>query len=85
MMYHANVLQQLRPWAAPPNVQLPPGATSPAFQPPGGPPAADSRSLAASLAAGRGRRGVQLDITNLPGLGALTTKVGAVLLLLMYC
>jgi hypothetical protein len=56
-------------------VPPPPGAASPAFQPPGGPPAADSRSLAASLAAGRGRRGVQLDITNLPGLEALTAKV----------
>jgi hypothetical protein len=75
MLPLADALQQLRPWAAAPNAQLPPGVTSPAFAPPGGPPAADSRSLAASLAAGRGRRGVQLDITNLPGLEALTAKV----------
>lgn len=69
-------LQQLRQWAPSPNVPQPLGANSLAFAPPGGPPAADSRPLGLSLAAGRGRRGCQLDITNLPGLEALTAKVG---------
>jgi len=79
---------QLRQWLPGQGVSgagPPPGAASAAFVPAGAPPtsaaAADSRPLAASLQAGRVRRGVQLDVTNLPGLEALTAKVGETLVL----